>query len=404
MLGPAAVDAPAASEPVGLGQRQAAPPRRRARKRRSSALRVTRTSPWRTARSFAAPGAGRTAREHRLDLRRRGAVERRPASWHARASASSPQHGGEIDERPRHRRHRDAEVPRGVTRVEASSPPRLIPSMRRSLRVITAGRGPIAPHEPGSCAAAAPQRSAPDPRRGDRRGVLGLRGRRGVPDAVDAPMDHEQRTRSDTRRLISSGDSPASSSCRRVTTPCRAAADAASVLGSGRIATPRQEASRSSGGEVDPARHARRSSSRAAARAGRRCLDRAGVDDAARPGAVEHDAARSRSQPRRQPRGSTSFSEPSDGAAPTTRERRVRRSRHLHGGPRRLVARRAGRLAGDVGRLRDERDEAPGEPQVAIRDARRRSRRRTRRRASILRPVARQQPRSSTPPSRSGRE
>ena len=120
-----------------------------------------------------------------------------PASWHARASASTPSTAA------RSTRVR-ATVVTGMPRTVVASRGSMRrlrqvmrPSMRRSPRAITSGGGAGPRSRPCRCAAARPRSSAPVATRLHRRGVSRLPARRAVTDPVDAAVLDEQRARAD---------------------------------------------------------------------------------------------------------------------------------------------------------------------------------------------------------------
>ena len=170
-------------------------------------------------------GRGMPPGEHRFDVVRRRAVEH-AASWHARASASSPSTAA-TSTRVR------ATVVTGIpsTTVASRGSRRLlrqvvIPSMRRSLRVTTSGGGAGPRSEPCRCAAASPHSNAPSPHASTAASIPSLPARRPMTDAIDTPKLDQKAAgiepppdlaRARSRRRAAPPD----------TTPCRAAASSA---------------------------------------------------------------------------------------------------------------------------------------------------------------------------------
>ena len=162
VCGPAAVDATSAGGAVGLREREPAA-LSRARKRRSRVLRVTWTSPCETLRSVVAPGV--VGRRSRTVWTCAGVVPwRTPASWQARARASG------VSDAARSTRVRGTVVT-GIVCASVTSRGSSVllrwvrmPSMRRSVRVITSGGGAWRLlMRPWRWAAARPLRTAPGP-------------------------------------------------------------------------------------------------------------------------------------------------------------------------------------------------------------------------------------------------
>ena len=185
MLGPAAVDQPPLDPPVGTRQREPV----RAQQAPEPALQSAEGQ-----RHFAvddraqlrrAGGIGTPAQD-RLDVIG-GELVADPGLVEGPGEGIDREHRGQIDHRPRGRRHRDSAPEKRVPRVEPTPDPHSLNAPlnpRQHLRP----RHERACHQPQQICRGQPTQQRPLPTSPDRRQIPSLHARRPMPHAVDAAM------------------------------------------------------------------------------------------------------------------------------------------------------------------------------------------------------------------------